>query len=280
MKSPAKIIEVYSDNLYSQRIGKLDQKILMNDPFVNICRYALVSPNGNIESHPHSGFESVNYVIYGRQFHGDNFGNANYLTPGSIQNINCGGGMLHKETPVGVSYGVGIWVALPENVRECKPDYQFADSSQIPTFKKNGATFSLLMGKSWGMKSKLYTQTPTVMASIDLEPGASHTQPIERDWSTFVYTLTGGIESAGTRLKEFEVGVVGEGDFITFQNKLENKKAELLYFSGKPINEPYFVYEKGADAYLAANKNGTLAKEQEYIHSMNGFKEPVLDDVI
>ena len=49
--------------------------------------------------HPHRGFETVTYLIAGRVRHEDNKGHKGLLTPGSVQWMTAGRGIVHSEMP-------------------------------------------------------------------------------------------------------------------------------------------------------------------------------------
>src|SRR4051812_36733225 len=49
--------------------------------------------------HPHRGFETVTYMLEGRMEHKDSQGNAGKLTPGDVQWMTAGAGVIHSEMP-------------------------------------------------------------------------------------------------------------------------------------------------------------------------------------
>src|SRR5262245_46001301 len=49
--------------------------------------------------HPHRGFETVTYMLQGRMQHKDSQGNAGNLTPGDVQWMTAGAGVVHSEMP-------------------------------------------------------------------------------------------------------------------------------------------------------------------------------------
>ncbi len=70
--------------------------------------------------HPHRGFETVTYMLDGRMRHRDNHGNEGLLTPGSVQWMTAGRGLVHSEMPEqesGQMRGFQLWVNLPARRR-------------------------------------------------------------------------------------------------------------------------------------------------------------------
>src|SRR6187402_103507 len=74
----------------------------MLDPFLLLDEFRSDSASdyiGGFPNHPHRGFETVTYMLAGRMRHGDNQGNAGLLTPGSVQWMTAGRGIVHSEMP-------------------------------------------------------------------------------------------------------------------------------------------------------------------------------------
>src|SRR5262249_24539428 len=49
--------------------------------------------------HPHRGFETVTYLLSGEMEHRDSRGHAGRLTPGDVQWMTAGAGVVHSEMP-------------------------------------------------------------------------------------------------------------------------------------------------------------------------------------
>src|SRR5947208_8489363 len=49
--------------------------------------------------HPHRGFETVTYLLAGKMEHRDSAGHAGTLTPGDVQWMTAGAGVVHSEMP-------------------------------------------------------------------------------------------------------------------------------------------------------------------------------------
>ncbi|MDE1886161.1 MAG: pirin family protein, partial [Xanthomonadaceae bacterium] len=81
-------------------IGQPDLDMI--DPFLMLDEFRSDSAGDYIAGfpeHPHRGFETVTYMLAGRMRHGDNQGNSGLLTPGSVQWMTAGRGILHSEMP-------------------------------------------------------------------------------------------------------------------------------------------------------------------------------------
>jgi redox-sensitive bicupin YhaK (pirin superfamily) len=95
--------------------------------------------------HPHRGFETVTYMLSGEMQHKDSRGHAGRLTPGDVQWMTAGAGVVHSEMPGaeltrtgGRMHGFQLWVNLPKRDKMMKPRYQEIPNAQIPKVNFDG----------------------------------------------------------------------------------------------------------------------------------------------
>lgn len=88
--------------------------------------------------HPHRGFETVTYMLSGEMEHRDSSGRAGRLTPGDVQWMTAGAGVVHSEMPSrefqragGRMHGFQLWVNLPQRDKMMKPRYQEISGARI-----------------------------------------------------------------------------------------------------------------------------------------------------
>ncbi len=83
--------------------------------------------------------------------HGDNQGNSGLLTPGSVQWMTAGRGILHSEMPEqenGLMWGFQLWVNLPASDKMTAPRYQDIAPESIPEVAlAAGAKARVIAGK-------------------------------------------------------------------------------------------------------------------------------------
>src|SRR5690606_28117776 len=122
------IIEERASNIGNFMVGRLlpfRQKRAVG-PFVFIDHMGPVqlSPTENLDvpPHPHIGLSTLTYLFEGAIFHRDSIGSALEITPGAVNWMTAGKGVVHSErtpdrlrTQEKTLHGLQIWVALPKD---------------------------------------------------------------------------------------------------------------------------------------------------------------------
>ena len=205
--------------------------------------------------HPHRGFETVTYLLSGEMEHKDSRGHAGRLTPGDVQWMTAGAGVVHSEMPSaafqrdgGRLHGFQLWVNLPQREKMTRPRYQEIPQARIPEVRSADGlvTVRVIAGEAMGQQAVIETHTPIVYLHYSIEPGGVVEQRVAADYNTFAYI----IEGAGLFGAEREQG--GDGQMVLFAQdgdtiRIENPAAaetrlELLLIAGVPLNEPVARY--------------------------------------
>lgn len=205
--------------------------------------------------HPHRGFETVTYMLSGEMEHKDSRGHAGRLTPGDVQWMTAGAGVVHSEMPSaefsrtgGRMHGFQLWVNLPKQDKMMKPRYQEIPGSQIPKVTSNDglATVSVIAGEAMGQKAVIETRTPIMYLHYSIKPGGVVTQAVPSGFNLFAYVVDGhGLFGA-----ERERGDDGQmvlfstdGDEVKIENSPDaTATLEVLLIGGVPLNEPVARY--------------------------------------
>jgi hypothetical protein len=226
------------------------------DPFLLIDHLGPVDwpPGGAIGApdHPHRGFETVTYVLQGENEHRDSFGNADVLSPGDVQWMTAGGGVIHSEMPTpafqrsgGTQHGFQIWVNLPSIDKMMTPRYQTLRASQIPQAQSADKLVHVrvIAGEALGVSARIDTRVPIQMLHYTLQPGADVEQHVPSDQNGLVYVFKGTARVGDRELRTGQAALLGSGEQIALGNRKESgEAAELLLLSGEPIKEPVARY--------------------------------------
>jgi len=196
-------------------------------------------------SHPHRGFETVTYMLDGRMRHKDNHGNEGLLTPGSVQWMTAGRGLVHSEMPEqesGQMRGFQLWVNLPARDKMTDPKYQEFAPERIPvTAPGDGVQVKVIAGQV-GEASGPIVQPATdpVYLDITLAANARWEYTLPEGHNAFAYVFEGGLtvgqgEDARPVARQ-ELAVLGGGQLLQLQAGAEG--ARLILVAGRPLREP------------------------------------------
>jgi len=195
------------------------------------------SPGMQVPPHPHTGLQTVSWLLEGEVHHRDSLGSDARIRPKELALMTAGHGIAHSEQSPAVHprhlHGAQLWVALPEAARETAPD--FAHHTSLPGFTSDGLTATVLMGDLGGSTSPGTAHTPLVGADLDLAAGADVELPLEPD---FEYALLASSGSAEVEDAPLEVGAMlylGTG-----RRRVRVRAAEparLLLLGGEPFEE-------------------------------------------
>ncbi|XP_072527358.1 pirin isoform X1 [Salminus brasiliensis] len=251
-------------------IGRRELKNL--DPFLMLDEFRVSKPAG-FPDHPHRGFETVTYLLSGESAHEDFCGHSGKLEAGDLQWMTAGRGVVHAEMPMSEEpiYGLQLWVNLRRADKMVEPQYQELKSRQIPKPSKDGVTVAVISGEALGVKSKIYTRTPTAFLDFRLKEGAKHVQPVPAGWTAFIYTLSGSLHTGPDEdLREIEphhTVVLEGGDCVKLENKA-SEEAHFVLIAGEPIKEP--VVQHGP--FVMTTDEEIEQTIRDYRTGTNGFE--------
>ena len=227
-------------------IGQRDLDTL--DPFLLLDEFRSDSASdyiGGFPNHPHRGFETVTYMLAGRMRHGDNQGNSGLLTPGSVQWMTAGRGIVHSEMPEqenGLMWGFQLWVNLPARDKMTAPRYQDIAPERVPLVDAgDGAKVRVLAGRFGDTEGPVsgVAVDPTYL-DIELAAGARIHVPVPSTHNAFAYVYGGAASIGSGRIERGELAVLerdGEDVLISAA-----EPTRLILVAGKPLNEPVAKY--------------------------------------
>ena len=197
-------------------------------------------------SHPHRGFETVTYMLAGEMEHEDSAGNSGKITPGDVQWMTAGRGVVHSETPSekmmeqgGVMHGFQIWVNLPAKDKMMPPRYQELSSSESPTVEKDGTWVRVIAGESLGISSSIDTVIPITYLHVKMNQGSNLLQKINHGLNAMVFVFKGSVIIDSKKVEDGSLAILTDGDEIGLSAE---EYTEFLILAGPEINEPISRY--------------------------------------
>ncbi len=196
--------------------------------------------------HPHRGFETVTYLMHGEMEHEDSAGNKGKLTPGDVQWMTAGKGIIHSELPTdkmmqegGLMHGFQIWVNLPAKDKMMNPRYQDIMASESPIAQSDGVWARVVAGECLGVESSIDTVIPITYVHVKMEKGADLLKDFEVDLNAMLYVFKGEIKVGGKKLKDGSLALLTNGSQVAINATVDS---EFLILAGPEINEPIARY--------------------------------------
>jgi quercetin 2,3-dioxygenase len=195
------------------------------------------SPGMRVGPHPHTGLQTVTWLVAGEVLHRDSLGNLQEIRPGQLNLMTAGRGISHAEETPGthspVLHGVQLWVALPHADRDMPP--AFAHHSDLPVVAFGDVTATVLMGTLADATSPARTHTPLVGAELTLAAGASATVPLKSDFEYAVLALDGAATVDDATLKPGPLLYLGSGR--PSLRLATSSPSKVLLLGGEPFSE-------------------------------------------
>jgi len=200
------------------------------------------SPGMRVPPHPHTGLQTVSWLVEGEILHRDSLGSLQPITPGQLNVMTSGRGISHsEESPVPhppVMHGLQLWVALPDSARHGAP--RFDHYPDVPGFERDGARVAVVVGDLDGVRSPALACTPLVGAEIVLEPGATLRLPLAPSFEYGAVAMTGTAEVAGAELKPGVLLYLDRGRHHLTLSSVDG--ARLFLLGGEPFDEPLVMW--------------------------------------
>ncbi len=221
----------------------------MLDPFLLLDEFRSDQAGDYIAGfpeHPHRGFETVTYMLAGHMQHQDNHGNRGDLSPGSVQWMTAGRGILHSEMPQqenGLMWGFQLWVNLPAKDKMTAPRYQDIAPERIPVVHPaDGVEVKVIAGELGGATGPVEgIATAPVYLDVSLQPGAQLILHLPAGHLGFAYVFEGeSVLVGGERLQRSELGVLSDGERLPLA--AGHMPSRLLVVAGKPLQESVARY--------------------------------------
>ncbi|WP_066372325.1 pirin family protein [Herbidospora mongoliensis] len=183
-----------------------------------------------VPPHPHTGLQTVSWLVEGEVLHRDTLGSEQVIKPGQLNLMTAGRGIAHSEqSDYGRLHGAQLWVALPDDARHTAP--AFEHHPDLPVLTEPGCSVTVLLGELGGLTSPATAHTPIVGAEIVVSAQAR--LPLRPGWEYAVLVLSGAAEVAGVPLEPGPLLYLGAGrSEFHFSGD-----ARLLLLGGEPFEE-------------------------------------------
>jgi len=246
------IIEERPASIGNFLVGRLlpfkDKRTVGPFAFIDHMGPAALSDHENLDvgPHPHIGLSTLTYLFEGSIVHRDSLGTVMEITPGQVNWMTSGKGIVHSErTPERLRqtdkflHGLQIWVALPKHLEQMEPSFAHVTEDELPVWDLDGVTIKLIAGEAMGKKSPVPVYSPLYF----LELKSTTTQKVSIGSGLYgesgLYILDGSIESDGNTFLPKQLLVAKDSSICEFTMK---ENTTLYIFGGEPLPEPRHIY--------------------------------------
>lgn len=204
------VIEERARNIGNFLVGRLlpfsQQRMI--GPFIYIDHMGPVELSANqafdVPPHPHIGLSTLTYLLEGEVMHRDSIGTEQRISPGAVNWMTAGKGVVHSErSPDDLRgkamrmHGLQIWVALPAPDEEMEPYFTHVEADKLPAWIENGVELRLIAGEFGNHKAGVPVHSRLYLLEIKSECDA-YLAPGDRLYGeSGLYILEGEVEADG-----------------------------------------------------------------------------------
>lgn len=252
MSNIGHIIEERAANIGNFMVGRLlpfRQKRTVG-PFIFLDHMgpAKLSSSENLDvlPHPHIGLSTLTYLFEGALMHRDSLGSVQEITPGAVNWMTAGRGVVHSErTPKNLRdkektfHGLQIWIALPKDKEQSEPSFTHVSAEDIPEWEQNGVKMKLIAGEAFGKKSPVPAYSPLYLIEIKNEEQTELNIGSQLFGESALYILEGSIKIEENIFEPNQLLVAKESSLCSF---VLGKNSTVYLLGGEPFPEERFIY--------------------------------------
>ena len=220
-----------------------------------------------VPPHPHTGLQTVTWLVSGELLHRDSLGSRQLVTPGQLNLMTAGHGIAHsEESPAPHSpilHGVQLWTALPDRDRHAGP--QFAHLPNLPVLRDSGVTVTVVMGELGGAVSPADVYSPLVGVEAVLDATADTRLPLQPAWEYAALVLTGAVDIDGLVLRPGPLLYLGSGRADL--PLAAERTSRLLVIGGEPFEEHIVMWWN----FVGRDHEDIVTARDDWVHADTRF---------
>jgi hypothetical protein len=239
-------------------------------PFVFLDEFGPVAmPPGtgmDVRPHPHIGLATVTYLFEGEIVHRDSLGTLQTITPGAVNWMTAGRGIVHSErSPASARargvrlWGLQFWVALPLAHERADPAFHHHDERALPTAAPPGARLRIVLGEAFGLRSPVPTPSPMFLVDVQLD-GQGRFDADIASGERAAYVVQGSVRAGagGERVEQGHLVWFDDGE--PFGVEAAGGPAHVVFLGGPPLDAPRFLWWN----FVASSRDAILDAQEAW----------------
>jgi quercetin 2,3-dioxygenase len=202
------------------------------------------APGGGIQvgPHPHTGLQTVTWLVEGEVVHTDNLGSEQVIRPGQLNLMTAGRGVAHAEqTPAGhagVLHGIQLWIAQPDVTRHDAP--AFAHHGALPVAEYGPCRATVLIGNLAGVRSPARPEVGLLGVELAAATATAAVLPVDASFEHGVIVLAGEVAVGDDQVRPGVLAYLGRGRDELMLRLSAGSRALLL--GGRPFGEDLLMW--------------------------------------
>ena len=180
-----------------------------------------------VRPHPHIGLSTVTYLFEGEIIHRDSLGYVQAIQAEAVNLMTAGRGIVHSERAgddidrVSRLHGLQAWMALPQALEECEPDFTHYPANSLPGFDRGGVSIRVIMGEIFAHESPVTQYAPTLYLECHFPAETVLTLPHSYE-EIAAYVVSGEIRVGESVVIEGRMVVASPGKVLQLQATLDS----------------------------------------------------------
>jgi redox-sensitive bicupin YhaK (pirin superfamily) len=194
----------------------------------------------DVRPHPHIGLATITYLFEGEIYHRDSLGYVQPITPGAVNWMTAGKGIVHSERTGDETraqghrlHGLQVWVGLPEEHEETDPGFVHYDKGDMPEVKLGGITLRVIIGSAFGETSPIFTHSLLFYLDVNLPAGESMSLPEDYE-ERGLHVVDGTVLVNGYTVNSYEMMVCKPGEKVEISTE---SSARVVLFGGASLSD-------------------------------------------
>lgn len=196
----------------------------------------------DVRPHPHIGLATISYLFAGEIMHRDSLGYVQAISPGEVNWMTAGRGIVHSERTgdrVRATghhlHGLQVWVALPETDEETEPAFQHYGQEALPVMTDGKVSLRLIAGSALGLHSPVTTFSPLFYLDVEM-PQGSTLRVTDEYAERALHVISGELAVGNHRLSAFDMAICTRSASIDMEAM---ETTRLVLFGGASITDRF-----------------------------------------